>query len=120
MASHARGLISLALTEARLRQLGLALITDDTGNQTKFGTAFAKSQAAVYPGGLPTSGSVFVSMADRDKREAIFPIKALADLGFRILARIDADLLRRAASHIEGRTAMIVFGILMLSLAPNF
>ena len=41
MAAHARGLISLTLTEARLRQLGLALITDDTGNQTKFGTAFA-------------------------------------------------------------------------------
>jgi 3,4-dihydroxy 2-butanone 4-phosphate synthase/GTP cyclohydrolase II len=41
MAGHARGLISLALTEERMRQLGLALITDDTGNQTKFGTAFA-------------------------------------------------------------------------------
>jgi len=41
MAAHGRGLISLALTEDRLRQLGLALITDDTGNQTKFGTAFA-------------------------------------------------------------------------------
>ena len=41
MALHGRGLISLALTEERLRQLGLALITDDTGNQTKFGTAFA-------------------------------------------------------------------------------
>ena len=41
MALHARGLISLALTEERLRQLGLSLITDDTGNQTKFGTAFA-------------------------------------------------------------------------------
>ena len=41
MAAQARGLISLALTEERLRQLGLALITDDTGNQTKFGTAFA-------------------------------------------------------------------------------
>ena len=41
MALHARGLISLALTEDRMRQLGLALITDDTGNQTKFGTAFA-------------------------------------------------------------------------------
>ena len=41
MATHGRGLISLALTEERLRQLGLALITDDTGNQTKFGTAFA-------------------------------------------------------------------------------
>ena len=37
MAAQARGLISLALTEERLRQLGLALITDDTGNQTKFG-----------------------------------------------------------------------------------
>jgi 3,4-dihydroxy 2-butanone 4-phosphate synthase / GTP cyclohydrolase II len=41
MALHGRGLISLALTEERLRQLGLSLITDDTGNQTKFGTAFA-------------------------------------------------------------------------------
>src|SRR5690348_564561 len=41
MAAHARGLVSLALTEERMRQLGLALITDDTGNQSKFGTAFA-------------------------------------------------------------------------------
>jgi 3,4-dihydroxy 2-butanone 4-phosphate synthase/GTP cyclohydrolase II len=41
MALHARGLVSLALTEERVRQLGLALITDDTGNQSKFGTAFA-------------------------------------------------------------------------------
>ena len=41
MATHGRGLVSLALTEERMRSLGLALITDDTGNQTKFGTAFA-------------------------------------------------------------------------------
>ncbi len=41
MATQARGLVSLALTEERMRQLGLTLITDDTGNQTKFGTAFA-------------------------------------------------------------------------------
>ena len=41
MAVHGRGLISLALTEERVRQLGLSLITDDTGNHTKFGTAFA-------------------------------------------------------------------------------
>jgi 3,4-dihydroxy 2-butanone 4-phosphate synthase / GTP cyclohydrolase II len=41
MAAHGRGLVSLALTEERMRRLGLALITDDTGNQTKFGTAFA-------------------------------------------------------------------------------
>ena len=41
MASEGRGLVSLALTEDRLRTLGLSLITDDRGNQTKFGTAFA-------------------------------------------------------------------------------
>lgn len=41
MAAQGRGLISLALTEDRLRTLGLSLITDDSGNQSKFGTAFA-------------------------------------------------------------------------------
>ena len=41
MATQGRGLVSLALTEERLRALGLSLITDDTGNQSKFGTAFA-------------------------------------------------------------------------------
>ncbi|MDP2396918.1 MAG: GTP cyclohydrolase II [Burkholderiales bacterium] len=41
MAAEGRGLVSLALTEDRLRTLGLALITDDSGNQTRFGTAFA-------------------------------------------------------------------------------
>ena len=41
MATEARGLISLALTEQRMRALGLQLITDDTGNTTRFGTAFA-------------------------------------------------------------------------------
>jgi 3,4-dihydroxy 2-butanone 4-phosphate synthase/GTP cyclohydrolase II len=41
MATEARGLVSLALTEQRMRALGLQLITDDTGNTTRFGTAFA-------------------------------------------------------------------------------
>jgi len=41
MAAHGRGLISLALTESRMRELGLALITDEQGNQSRFGTAFA-------------------------------------------------------------------------------
>jgi 3,4-dihydroxy 2-butanone 4-phosphate synthase/GTP cyclohydrolase II len=41
MAAHARGLVSLALTEERMRELGLTLIADDSGNQSKFGTAFA-------------------------------------------------------------------------------
>nr|WP_271211373.1 carbamoyl-phosphate synthase large subunit [Rhodococcus wratislaviensis]GLK37334.1 carbamoyl-phosphate synthase large chain [Rhodococcus wratislaviensis] len=55
------------------------------GIDADFGTAFAKSQTAAY-GSLPTSGSVFVSVANKDKRSLIFPVKRLADLGFRILA----------------------------------
>jgi carbamoyl-phosphate synthase large subunit len=50
-----------------------------------FGTAFAKSQEAAY-GALPTKGRVFVSVANRDKRHLIFPVKRLADLGFEVLA----------------------------------
>src|SRR3954470_19453485 len=41
MAAHARGLVSLALTEQRVRELELTLIAADSGNQSKFGTAFA-------------------------------------------------------------------------------
>src|SRR5918996_3610108 len=41
MATHARGLVSLALTEARMRELGLSLIADDQVNTTRFQTAFA-------------------------------------------------------------------------------
>ncbi len=55
------------------------------GFDTTFGTAFAKSQAGAQ-NGLPTSGKVFVSVANRDKRHMVFPIKRLADLGFEILA----------------------------------
>ena len=55
------------------------------GYDTDFGAAFAKSQSAAF-GGLPVRGRAFVSVANRDKRHMIFPIKRLADLGFEILA----------------------------------
>jgi carbamoyl-phosphate synthase large subunit len=55
------------------------------GIDAGFGVAYAKSQAGAY-GGLPTSGRVFVSVANRDKRHMIFPVKRLADLGFELLA----------------------------------
>jgi carbamoyl-phosphate synthase large subunit len=65
------------------------------GLDVTFGTAFAKSQAASY-GNVPTSGTVFVSVANRDKRHAIFPVKRLADFGFRVLATEGtAQVLRR-------------------------
>jgi carbamoyl-phosphate synthase large subunit len=60
-----------------------------------FGSAFAKSQTAAY-GSLPTEGTVFVSVANRDKRSLVFPVKRLADLGFRVLATEGtAEMLRR-------------------------
>lgn len=65
------------------------------GIDTAFGYAFAKSQAATY-GSLPTSGKIFVSVANRDKRGMIFPIKRLADLGFQLIATTGtAEVLRR-------------------------
>jgi carbamoyl-phosphate synthase large subunit len=60
-----------------------------------FGHAFAKSQAAAY-GSLPTSGKIFVSVANRDKRAMIFPVKRLADLGFTIVSTAGTgEVLRR-------------------------
>lgn len=79
------------------------------GFDADFGTAFAKAQTAAF-GSLPTSGRVFVSMANRDKRTMIFPIKVLADHGFDILAtQGTAEVLRRngikatvVRKHFEG------------------
>ena len=73
------------------------------GIDSVFGTAYAKSQAAAY-GELPVKGAVFVSVANRDKRAMLFPVKRLADLGFEVLATEGtADVLRR-----NGVTATVV------------
>ncbi len=56
------------------------------GIDTDFGTAFAKSQLAAYSSGLPTSGSVFVSVADRDKAQVIEPVRKLIEMGFQVMA----------------------------------
>ncbi|WP_435111294.1 carbamoyl-phosphate synthase large subunit [Nocardiopsis synnemataformans] len=69
------------------------------GLDTEFGAAYAKSQLAVN-GSLPERGRVFVSVANRDKRSMIFPVKRLADLGFEILATEGtAVVLRRNGVH---------------------
>ncbi|WP_103336037.1 carbamoyl-phosphate synthase large subunit [Amycolatopsis sp. CA-126428] len=81
------------------------------GVDVSFGKAFAKSQSGAY-GSLPTSGRVFVSVANRDKRSLVFPVKRLADLGFEILATSGtAEVLRRngipctvVRKHYEGST----------------
>ncbi|MES2170607.1 MAG: carbamoyl-phosphate synthase large subunit [Actinomycetota bacterium] len=73
------------------------------GIDSNFPKAFAKSQEAAY-GGLPTSGAVFVSVADRDKRAIVLPVLRLQQLGFEILATIGtAEVLSR-----NGITARVV------------
>ncbi|HJU97775.1 MAG TPA: carbamoyl-phosphate synthase large subunit, partial [Jiangellaceae bacterium] len=73
-----------------------------------FGTAFAKSQTAAY-GGLPARGRVFVSLANRDKRHMVFPVKRLSDLGFEIIATAGtARVLRRngVAAEVVGKLSV--------------
>jgi carbamoyl-phosphate synthase large subunit len=84
------------------------------GIDYSFGKAFAKSQTASY-GSLPTSGRVFVSVANRDKRAMVFPVKRLADLGFEVLATVGtAEVLRRngipctvVRKHFEGADTIV-------------
>ncbi|RNI18173.1 carbamoyl-phosphate synthase large subunit [Flexivirga caeni] len=79
-----------SLLGPEMRSTGEVMGFDDD-----FGSAFAKSQL-LSATGLPREGSIFVSVANRDKRAMIFPVKRLADLGFDILATSGtADVLRR-------------------------
>ena len=55
------------------------------GIADSFGEAYAKSQISSF-GPLPKSGTVFISLADKDKNSGINPAQELAKLGFRILA----------------------------------
>ncbi|MDR6572885.1 carbamoyl-phosphate synthase large subunit [Curtobacterium sp. 320] len=65
------------------------------GIDRDFPRAFLKSQEAAY-GGLPTSGTVFVSVADTDKRAIVLPVHRLQQLGFTITATEGtAEILRR-------------------------
>ena len=65
------------------------------GLDADFGTAFAKSQEGAF-GPVPTSGTIFVSVANRDKRTLILPIQRLHSMGFEMLATHGtAGMLRR-------------------------
>jgi carbamoyl-phosphate synthase large subunit len=55
------------------------------GISKDFGGAYAKSQISSF-GPLPKSGSVFISLADKDKSAGIAPARALAEMGFQLFA----------------------------------
>jgi carbamoyl-phosphate synthase large subunit len=55
------------------------------GISPTFGESYAKSQIAAF-GPLPKAGTVFISLADKDKETGIEPAMGFSDLGFHILA----------------------------------
>jgi carbamoyl-phosphate synthase large subunit len=71
------------------------------GVDAQTGIALAK---ALVAGGssLPRKGTVFISVANRDKRSILFPAQRMADMGFRILATGGtAAVLSRAGVRVE-------------------
>jgi carbamoyl-phosphate synthase large subunit len=80
------------------------------GLDEDLGVAFAKAQAAAKPG-LPTQGTVFLSVKDADKARAIEIARALEALGFTLCSTsgtartlVDAGLkVKQIAKITEGR-----------------
>src|SRR5262249_4657621 len=63
-----------------MRSTGEVMGIDDS-----FPMAFAKSQMAANSP-LPKEGTVFVSVADRDKQEVVPIARALAEMGYRVIS----------------------------------
>lgn len=74
------GLVVDSLLGPEMRSTGEVM-----GMDRDFPRAFAKSQAAAGSP-LPTSGTVFISVADRDKRAVVLPALRLQELGYRLVA----------------------------------
>ena len=105
---NAQGRLVNEVLGPEMRSTGEVMGIDDS-----FEVAFAKTQIAV-DGAWPTQGNAFVSIANRDKRHAIFPLKRLAELGFTLWATqgtaqmlslhgLDVKLVRKVSddSHSE-------------------
>ena len=75
------------------------------GIDIDFPTAFAKSQSAAGSA-LPKQGSIFVSVADRDKPQVVLPVRRLHQLGYKIYATSGtAEILERHGieTHLVGK-----------------
>lgn len=103
------GLVVDSLLGPEMRSTGEVM-----GMDRDFPTAFAKSQSAAGSE-LPESGTVFLSVADRDKRSIVLPALRLQELGYRILATqgtqvvlgrngIASEVVRKHSAGAEGDT----------------
>ena len=71
------------------------------GIDVDFPKAFAKSQSAAGSA-LPKTGSVFVSVADRDKPHLVLPVRRLQQLGYKVLATSGtAEILSRHGIEVQ-------------------
>jgi carbamoyl-phosphate synthase large subunit len=79
-----------------MRSTGEVMGIDDT-----FAMAFAKSQMAANSA-LPLSGTIFMSVADRDKADVLPVARGLAEMGYRLIStRGTATALRSAGIKVE-------------------
>ena len=85
-----------AMLGPEMRSTGEVMGTDES-----FGMAYAKAQIAAG-NALPTSGTVFLSVNDRDKENLLPIARDLADLGFSLIAtRGTAAALRAAGLSVD-------------------
>jgi carbamoyl-phosphate synthase large subunit len=103
------GLVVDSLLGPEMRSTGEVM-----GMDRDFPRAFAKSQSAAGSE-LPKSGTVFLSVADRDKRAIVLPAQRLQELGYKILATqgtqvvlarngIESETVRKHSAQSEGET----------------
>jgi carbamoyl-phosphate synthase large subunit len=103
------GLVVDSLLGPEMRSTGEVM-----GMDRDFPRAFAKSQSAAGSE-LPQSGTVFISVADRDKRGVVLPAQRLSELGYRLVATqgtqvvlarngIESETVLKHSQHDEGET----------------
>ena len=77
------------------------------GIDRTFGMAFAKSQAGAG-NTLPSNGTVFLSLADRDKKQGLVAARRFAELGFAIAATAGtAGMLEQAGIPVDTVVAKV-------------
>jgi carbamoyl-phosphate synthase large subunit len=71
------------------------------GVADNFGEAFAKAQLSAGHS-LPTKGTVFISVSDRDKQQVVTVARKFVDLGFKLVATHGtAQILENAGMQVE-------------------
>ena len=102
------------------------------GIASTFGAAFAKSQIAAF-GPLPKSGSIFISLSDKDKESSLEAVRGLKDMNFTLYATagthsflasngIDAELVAKHAekvTNVDAVSAVDLINANKISLVIN-